>query len=124
MANPMEMFFKLGDFATKGDPKRKLDFDYGLMWIIMVAFVFMCGSNLLNFIKFQSWTSVSWILIGAAMIWFQYWNLKQFYHMREMIKKQSTNSQPKKEMKIESVEDMMKEFKEEKKEKDIITEKK
>ena len=107
----MEMFFAMGDKVTKGNPKRKMDFDYYLMIIIMVAFVFMCGSNLLNFIKFQSWTSVSWILIGAAMIWFQYWNLKQFYHMREMMKKQVDNPQPKQEMKIESVEDMMKEFK-------------
>ena len=121
MASPIELFFKLGDKATGGDPKRKLDYDYYLMWIIALAFFIMCIANLWDFIKFQRWTSVSWILIGAAMLWFQYWNLKQFYHMREMMKKQP--SQPvnipaeTKELKIESVEDMMKAFNSEDKDK-------
>jgi LPS O-antigen subunit length determinant protein (WzzB/FepE family) len=110
MANPMEMFFALGDKVTKGDPKRKMDFDYYLMWIIAVAFAIMVVANAWDFIKFQRFASISWVLIGAAMLWFQYWNLKQFYHMREMMNKPKEVQEKAKELKIESVEDMMKEF--------------
>jgi len=119
MASPIESFFALGDRVTKGDPKRKMEYDYYLMWIIAVAFAIMVVANLWEFIKFQRFASISWVLIGAAMLWFQYWNLKQFYHMREMMKNQpapSTNPQDNKELKIESVEDMLKEFNKNKKE--------
>ncbi len=110
MKSPIELFFALGDKVTKGDPKRKMDFDYYLMWIIAAAFFIMVISNLWDFIKFQRFTSISWVLIGIAMLWFQYWNLKQFYAMRKMMQEAEKNPQPKPEMKIESVEDMMKEF--------------
>lgn len=119
MDSPISMFFALGDKVTKGDPKKKMDYDYYLMWIIAIAFFIMVVANLWDFIKFQRFASISWVLIGAAMLWFQYWNLKQFYHMREMMKNQtipSTPAQEKKELKIESVEDMMKEFNKDKKE--------
>ena len=120
MANPIESFFALGDKVTRGDPRRKMDYDYSLMWIIAIAFFIMVVANLWDFIKFQRFASISWVLIGAAMLWFQYWNLKQFYHMRELMKNQTTaspsNTPENKELKIESVEDMMKEFNKDKKE--------
>ena len=110
MKSPIESFFALGDKVTKGDPGRKLDYDYYLMWVITIAFLILVIGGAWDFIRFQRFTSITWFLVGIGMLWFQYWNLKQFYIMRKMFKESKNNPQPKQELKIESTEDMLKEF--------------
>ena len=44
--SPMDFFFSLGEKATKGDPKRKADFDYCMLWIIFLAFTSIFIGNI------------------------------------------------------------------------------
>ncbi len=51
MKTPFDLFFKLGDKITKGDIKRKTDFDYYFLWIMFIAFFTLFISYLLKFIN-------------------------------------------------------------------------
>ena len=109
--SPMEFFFSLGDKVTKGDPKRKADFDYAMMWIIFLAFgsIFV-GKMYEFFFVAQQLATLGWAAFGLAIMWFQYHTLKAMRDMRKMIK----NPQP---LKIESPEEMLEGFKDEQKDK-------
>jgi len=110
--NPMDFFMSLGTKVTKGDPVRKMDFDYYFMWIIFLAFTTILFSNLYTFFFVsQQFSSLGWAFVMSGIIWFQYHTLVQFYGMRKMMKLKASEPEP--EMKIESVEDMMEEFKNE-----------
>lgn len=108
--NPIDFFMSLGTRVTKGDPVRKMDFDYYFMWIIFLAFTTILIDRLYEFFFVsQSFTAIGWAFVMMGIIWFQYHSLVQFYGMRKMMKLRAGEPEP--EMKIESVEDMMKEFK-------------
>ena len=109
--DPLAWFFSLGDKVTRGDPKRKADWDFYMLWIIFLAFLSILTGNLYNFFFVeQSLVYLGWSFVMLGILWFQYNGLKQFYGIRKMLKEQAKNPQPQKEMKIESVEEMLEEF--------------
>lgn len=110
MKNPMDLFFSLGEKVTGGDPKRVADFNYAMLWIIFGAFAMIFFGNIWNFITTYELHYLGWSAFAIAIMWFQYNALKSQRDMRKMIK----NVKPgKKEMKIESEEEMLKEFEKE-----------
>lgn len=87
------MFFKLGDKVTGGDPKRKADFDYYLLWVMFLAFCSIGFSSVvtgINLVKIgEVWLAVKsfgWAFIMIAIVWFQYGALKQTWQNRNRIK--------------------------------------
>ncbi len=109
--DPLAWFFSLGDKVTRGDPKRKADWDFYMLWIIFLAFLSILTGNLYNFFFVeQSLVYLGWSFVMLGILWFQYNGLKQFYGIRKMLKEQAENPQPQKEMKIESVDEMLEEF--------------
>ena len=111
MKSPMELFFKLGDKVTKGDPKRLADWNYYFLWIIFFAFLGIFIGNVYEFYLYQKLANLGWGLFGFAIMWFQYWSLKQAYGMRKLMKEQSKNPKPAPELKVDSVNEMLEEFK-------------
>lgn len=104
MKNPIEYFFNLGNKFTNGDPKRKMDWDYYMLWIMFLAFLTVLSDNLYLFIKTQRFYNLGWSFVMLAILWFQYFGLKSAYEMRKLINSNIEN-------KIESKEEMEKEFK-------------
>ena len=114
--SPLDMFFALGDKVTKGDPERKADYDYYMLWVIFLAFFGVFFGNLRNFWITHEFQFLGWTLFGFAIMWFQFFNLKSMWDFRKT-KKEMNNNQEEKSEDIESVEDMLNGFnKKEKKE--------
>jgi len=109
MKSPLDTFFKLGDKVTGGDPKKMMDWNYYMLWVIFIAFFGVFLGNFWEFIQFQKVANLGWAIFGLAIMWFQYGNLKQTYGMRKLLKKQK--NEPQKTLKVESFEEMMEEFK-------------
>ena len=110
MKSPMDIFFALGDKATGGDPKRKADFDWYMLWIIFLAFFTILLGNLYDFFFVsQKLASLGWAFVMVGILWFQYGGLKQMYGMRKMFKENL--DKPEKPLKVESVKDMLEGFK-------------
>ena len=106
--SPMEYFFSMGERFTKGDPVRKLDWDYYMMWIIFGAFSTILISNVWNFIENQNFSSLGWSFVMLGILWFQYHSLVGIYGMRKMMKEQM--NKPEVKLEIEDEESMLKEF--------------
>ncbi len=101
--SPVDAFFALGDKVTGGDPKRKMDFDYSLMWVMLLAFCFIAYSNFMGFINTGSLASFGWFFVILAIIWFQFFTLKGFHEARKMMRQVDDASNFNE---IQSVEDM------------------
>ena len=115
--NPFELFFSLGNKITGGDPKRLADWNYYMMWIMFLAFSMIMISNLYNFFFVsQDFSALGWALVMFAILWFQYQGLTQTYHIRKMLKGQKPK-EPEKELKAESIDEMLEGFKEDAKQK-------
>ena len=89
----MSMFFKIGDKITGGDPKKKADFDYYLLWVMFLSFFSIMISQLVMGAKLiqinEIWTAVKsfgWAFVMLAIVWFQYGALKQTWQNRARIK--------------------------------------
>ncbi len=110
--NPLMMFFSLGDKVTKGNPVTKAKFDYSFMWILFSAFVILFLRNFTLFVTTWEVGYLPWTLMGLAISWFQYYALKQFYHVKEnMIKLHSGQlTKPAEPIVEDTVSDMMEEF--------------
>ncbi len=108
--DPLTWFFSLGDKVTK-TPKQKADWDYYFLWIIFLAFFSILIGNLIEFYQTQKISSLGWAVVMVGILWFQYGGLKQFYGVRKIMKAQEKNPQPEKELKIDSVDSMLKGFK-------------
>jgi hypothetical protein len=104
MNSPVDYFFKLGEKVTHNDPKRMLDFNYYLLWIMFAAFLTILAGNLIDFYNTLKIASLGWAVVMLAILWFQYQSLKQIYDSRKMLKDYIPD-------KIESAEEMMGEFK-------------
>jgi len=117
MRSPLDLFFKLGDKVTRGDLKRKSDFDYYLLWIMFLAFSFIFISNFYSFIYYvrTDWITslkyLGWSGVMTAIMWFQYYTLKGIRMSREIQKNLLKNPQEQKEEILDSKEDMLREFK-------------
>ena len=109
--SPLEMFFALGDKATGGDPEKKADFDYYMLWVIFMAFFGVFFGNIKNFIATMEFQFLGWALFGLAIMWFQYFNLKMSWQMRKIRKEAKNSQKPKEEeSKIESIDEMLADF--------------
>ena len=115
--SPLEFFFSLGDRVTRGDPEKKADFDYYMLWIIFLAFFGIFFGNIKNFIETTQFQFLGWALFGLAIMCFQYFNLKMSWQMRKARKK-AIKDGPQEEKDIESIDDMLKDFKPKEKTKD------
>ena len=106
--SPLSLFFKLGDKVTQGDPRRKMDFDYYMMWIIFLAFFGVFTGNLWSFFTNDyPFQNLGWAFFGLAIMWFQYFNLKAMWTMRNYQRGITVE----KEEKIEDLNEMIKGFK-------------
>lgn len=106
MNSPVEYFFKLGDKITKNDPIRKADWDFYLMLIMFLAFLSIGIGNLIQFFKEQRLYYLGWTGVMMAILWFQYFGLKQMYEFRKMLKSNKPNDLDK----IKNQEEMLKSF--------------
>ncbi len=118
MKNPLDIFFSLGDKVTKGDPVRKSKFDYSLLWIIFLAFFSILVTNLINFFNTYNFVSLGWAGVMFGILWFQYFALKQSRQVVKTLEQFSINNQnlqskqiPQEKMKEESIDEMLKGFK-------------
>jgi len=102
--SPLDYFFKLGDLITKDDPKRQVDFTYGMLWILFLAFAGMFMANIYRVLRGDIY-SLIWVAVGFAIASLQFFNLRNMHEMRKI----RANPQP--EEKIESVKEMLKGFK-------------
>lgn len=105
MKSPIDSFFKLGDKITKGDIKKKTDYDYALLWVMFLAFLLVFFDNLYLFYKTLRFYNLGWSLVILAILYFQYWGLKGTYEMRMMLKKMDNDPE-----KVESPDKMMEGF--------------
>jgi hypothetical protein len=108
----LDIFFSWGNWVTGGDAKKKMDFDYYMLWVIFIAFLIVALGNLRTFaLSFYAehimFSSIGWFLFSLAILWFQYNNLRSFWVYRESIKNAQQQSN-KVESQIESVEEMLK----------------
>jgi len=109
VVSPVELFFKLGDKVTGGDPIRKASFDYYLMIIIFLAFLFIFAGNMINFLKSYQIQYLGWAGFAIAISWFQYFNLQAMYRMRKYQRELPKKQEEAKEQ-IETVNEMLDEF--------------
>lgn len=105
--SPLDMFFSLGP----KDPKRKADYDYYLFWI-----VFLTLSALAMNYYYQVFTTGNYMLIGWGVLlsifaYFQFSNLKMMREQRKFLRETGQMHQEMQPIKVESKEEMMKEFK-------------
>jgi len=108
--SPLSVFFKLGDKVTKGDPIRKMSFDYYMLWIIFLAFGFVFVGNIWHFFtQGYALANLGWALFGLAIMWFQYFNLSNMYKLREYQKK-SVLVEKEEDAEIDDVNKMLKGF--------------
>ena len=106
--NPiLNKFFSLGDKVTKGDPKRKADFDYYMLWIIFLAFFSIFLGNIWNFFKTYHLERLGWAAFGLAIMYFQYFALKQARDVRKIMKEATPQEE---EIIEENIDDMLKGF--------------
>jgi len=111
MKGPLDLFFKMGEKATGGDPQRQADFIYYMVWILFIAFFTMFSSNLYRLIAYRNIDFLVWTLVGFAICVIQYFSLKGMYDMKKM-----RNRPIRADKNLDSVEDMMETFNEDKKE--------
>jgi len=114
MRGPLDLFFKMGEKVTKGDPERQADFIYYMVWILFTAFLVMFLSNGYRLIAYRDIDYAVWTLVGFAICGIQYFSLKGMYDMKQMRKKPI-----KADKSLGSVDDMMKTFNNEEDEKSI-----
>ena len=107
MKNPLDMFFSLGEKVTKGDPKRKANFDYSMLWVIFLAFFSILVDSLYIFFRTLQVSKLGWAFVMFGILWFQYFALKSAYEGRKLMKNMTIEKEPEK---IENVKDMFKSF--------------
>jgi len=111
MKSPLNLFFKMGEKATGGDPDKQQDFIYYMLWILFLAFVWLFAINAYKLFFLGDLDAVTWTLVGFAISSIQYFSLKGMYDAKQMRKKIKVT---KEEVNIGTVEDMMKGFDNEK----------
>lgn len=127
MKSPLESFFNLGNKVTRGDPVKKAQFDYYLYWILASAFFYLMINNFYLFFSNNfAWKFLAWGMVMATISWFNYHALTAFYNSYTNLKRvsQNLNSNKKennekteeKEFEVESVDEMLEGFKDEKQE--------
>ena len=106
MRSPLDLFFKMGDKVSGGDPRRQLDFTYYMMWIFFTAFMVMFVSNTYDLIFNFAPQHIWWALIGLAGSGLNFMTLKGIYEQRQFLDENKPSEEPLEPMKVESVEEM------------------
>ena len=106
MKNPIDFFFNLGNRFAQ-DIKRKAEWDFWMLVIMFIAFFTILLDNLYIFFNTQRFYNLGWSFVMLAILYFQYFGLKQAYEFRKALK-----SEPK-EVILESKEEMLDSFKNE-----------
>ena len=106
MAGPMDLFFKMGEKATGGDPERQADFIYYMVWILFTAFLWLFLYNAYDLFVNKNLNAATWTLVGFAICGIQYFSLKGMYDLKQMKKKPV-----KADKEVGSVDEMMATFK-------------
>ena len=106
-SSPLNFFFSLGDKVTKGDARKKADFDYYMLWVMFFAFSTVLVSNIVDFIKNLDFAKLGWGFVMFAILWFQYYTLKTAREARKYNKLVPNKNEVEK---VESPDDMMKGF--------------
>ena len=119
MKSPLDFFFKMGEKVTKGDPNRQADFIYYMVWILFTAFFVMFVSNGYRLIVTRDIDYAVWTLVGFAITGIQYFSLKGMYDMKKMRKQTKIKEDP-----LDSVDNMMNQFNDEKNTKRVDSEQK
>lgn len=109
MSSPLDFFFKLGDKATGGDPKKQADFLHYMLWILFLAFLYMFTLNVYRLITAYDPEYIIWAMIGFAITAMQYFALKQSHELKRL-RNNPTKKEDVEEV-IESVDDMINSFK-------------
>jgi len=107
MKSPLDIFFKLGEKVTKGDPDRQADFVYYMVWILFIAFFWLFAYNAYDLFVNKNLSAATWTLVGFAICGIQYFSLKGMYDQKKMKQKAFIKAE---EAEVESVDEMMKEF--------------
>lgn len=107
MKGPLDLFFKMGEKATGGDPEKQADFIYYMVWILFIAFFWLFIHNAYQLFFNRDLNAATWTLVGFAISVIQYFSLQGMHEMRQMRKKPV-----KLDKSLESVDDMMETFKE------------
>lgn len=110
--SPLDMFFNLGNKVTGGNPEKKADFDYYMLWVIFCAFLTILLDNLWIFINTFQFSKLGWAFVMFGILWFQYYGLKMAYEARKLRKEfldKGYGSED--DEKIESPQEMMASFK-------------
>jgi len=94
----------MGDKVTRGDPVRKAQFDYYLMWIIFFGFLLILVMNLQVFFMHWDFKALGWCFVLGAILWFQYGSMKMARAAHQMMKKQKAGIDYNK---VEDVNEMM-----------------
>ena len=106
-SSPIEWFFSWGNKFTEGNPIKKAQWDYYLLIVMFLAFFSILIDNARIFYDTLSLKALGWSFVMLAILWFQYFGLKQSHDVLKIIKenyKETTNSK----------EEMLKSFSEEK----------
>lgn len=107
--SPITWFFSLGDKVTKGDPARKADFDYYMLWVMFIAFFSVFIGYASAFYKSLALSQLGWAFVILCILWFQYYTLKGAREARKMIKSMPRENK-KEDNKIENLDEMIKGF--------------
>jgi len=107
----LDIFSKREERGKRGAPNRQADFIYYMVWILFTAFLVMFVSNLYRLIIYLNIDYAIWAAVGFAITSIQYFSLKGMYDMKKMRKQATIKSS---EVKLDSVDDMMKDFHDEK----------
>lgn len=116
MASPLDVFFKMGEKATGGNPVRKAQYDYYLYWIVFISFACIAITYYYNFFfKNAPLSTMIWGVVITIFCWFNYFALGAFRAMYENMKKMTSAQEVIKKasvtMDIEDVNSMLSEFK-------------
>jgi len=117
----MDVFFNLGNKVTKGDPLRTADFNYAMLWLMFAAFFSIFLTSVFNFfalISHDTWNalrSLGWAGVMVAILWFQYQGLTAQRNARKTLidirKNQGKLIPQNSKIEEDSVDDMLKQFK-------------
>ena len=111
MASPLDIFFNLGNKATKNDPFRKAKFDYYLYWIVFLAFVGIAITYYYSFfMKGSSISTLFWGFVITVFCWFNYNALGAMRGVYQNMGQLKQNFDKKEEFKVEDTKKMMEEF--------------
>lgn len=110
MTSPLELFFKMGDKVSGGDPIRQLDFTYYMMWIMLGAFVMMFSSNVYHLFITPSAQYAIWTLIGFAASGLNFITLKGIYDQRKFLRDNKPSEEKVEPMYVETIEEMIGSF--------------